>query len=88
MDICDRTFKLVSEHLKTLDYEGPVGLSCDDTKLFATYRLYWDSEKKAYFLVGGVDGPICVPDPDNVKQIIQDAKTQKATKASRYIKVF
>jgi len=86
MDICDRTFDLVSEHLSTLDYDGPVGLSCDDTKLFATYRLYWDSEKKAYFLVGGVDGPIRVANPDNIKQAIQDAKAQKATKASSGVK--
>lgn len=29
-----------------------------------------------------MDGPIRVADPDNVKQVIQDAKAQKATKVS------
>jgi len=85
MNICSRTFELVSDHLQTLNYDGPVGLSCDDTKLFATYRLYWDSKEKAYFLVGGVDGPIRVADPDDIKQVIQDAKAQNATKVSSII---
>ena len=80
MDIAPRTFELVSDHLNGLDYNGPLGLSCDDTKLFATFRLYWDSKEKSYFLVGGVDGPVRVADAENVKQAIQDAKTEKATK--------
>ncbi|KAF8161506.1 hypothetical protein B0H34DRAFT_767051 [Crassisporium funariophilum] len=80
MDICPRTFELVTEHLKALDYDGPLGLSCDDTKLFATFRLYWDSKEQSYFLVGGVSGPIRVADPENVKQAIHDAKAEKATK--------
>lgn len=80
MDIGPQTFKLVAEHLDVLDYDGPVGLSCDDTKLFATFRLYWDSNEKSYFLVGGVDGPLRVADAENIKQVIQDAKAQKATK--------
>lgn len=78
MDICDRTFKLVAEHLTAINYTGPVGLSCDDTKLFSTLRLYWDGEKKAHFLVGGVDGPYQVADPDVVKDV--KAKIGKATK--------
>ena len=80
MDICPRTFELVTDHLKALNYDGPLGLSCDDTKLFATFRLYWDSKEQSYFLVGGVGGPIRVADPENVKQAIHDAKTEKATK--------
>jgi len=80
MDIGTRTFELVTEHLNALDYDGPLGLSCDDTKLFATFRLYWDSKEKSYFLVGGVDGPLRVVDAENVKQAIQNAKADKATK--------
>jgi len=80
MEICDQSFQLVAEHLKTLDYDGPVGLSCDDTKLFATYRLYWDSKESSYFLVGGVDGPMRVADPDSVKETIATAKAKKASK--------
>ncbi|KAF8797488.1 hypothetical protein BYT27DRAFT_7237241 [Phlegmacium glaucopus] len=78
--ICDQTFELVAEHLKTIGYNGPLGLSCDDTKLFSTFRLYWDSNEQSYFLVGGVDGPLRVADADNVKEAISQAKAQKATK--------
>jgi hypothetical protein len=82
MDIGPRTFELVTEHLNALDYNGPLGLSCDDTKLFATFRLYWDSQEKSYFLVGGVDGPLImrVADAENIKQAITDVHAEKATK--------
>jgi hypothetical protein len=82
MEISDRTFELVYEHLNTLDFDGPVGLSCDDTKLFATYRLYWDAKESSYFLVGGTDCPLCVADPDDVKRVIEEAKGEKATKVN------
>lgn len=82
MDISDRTFELVNEHLNVLNFDGPVGLSCDDTKLFATFRLYWDAEQTSYFLVGGTDGPLRVADPDDVKRVIEEAKAEKATKVS------
>ena len=80
MEICEWSFKLVEDHLLALEYTGPVGLSCDNTKLFAALRLYWDAEKKAHFLVGGVDGPCRVANPEQVMQVIEDAKIQKATK--------
>ncbi|KAF8207331.1 hypothetical protein K438DRAFT_1962263 [Mycena galopus ATCC 62051] len=82
MDISDRNFKLAAEHLQALKYDGPVNLSCDDTKLFPSFRLYWDKDKKSHFLVGGSDGPLRVADPDQVKGVIADAKAAKATKAS------
>ena len=63
-----------------MDYDGPLGLSCDDTKLFATFRLYWDLNEKSYFLVGGVDGPLRVADAENIKQAMNDARADKATK--------
>ncbi|PPQ87308.1 hypothetical protein CVT25_002058 [Psilocybe cyanescens] len=80
MDILPQTFDLVADHLAALDFNGPVALSCDDTKLFATYRLYWDAELKSYYLVGGIDGPLRVADPDSVKEVIEAAKSEKATK--------
>jgi hypothetical protein len=80
MAICDRTFDLVTEHLKALHYDGPVCLSCDDTKLLSSLILYWDGEKKAHFLVGAVGGLIEVPDPNNIKGLMSDPKIVKAMK--------
>ncbi|KAJ7844580.1 hypothetical protein B0H14DRAFT_2192547, partial [Mycena olivaceomarginata] len=82
MDISDRNFKLAAEHLQALKYDGPINLSSDDTKLFPSFRLYWDKDKKSHFLVGGIDGPLQVANPDEVKATIPDAKARKATKAS------
>lgn len=83
MEIYNLTFQLVADHLTSLNYMGPVGLSCDDTKLFSSLRLYWDSDENSYFLVGGVDGPYRVPDPDSVREVIAQGKIQKAMKVCR-----
>ncbi|KAJ6618077.1 hypothetical protein B0H10DRAFT_2379381 [Mycena sp. CBHHK59/15] len=80
MVIDDRTFTLVQEHLAALKYEGPVALSCDDTKLFAGLRLYHDKIQKADFLVGGVDGPIRVVDSAAMKKILADPTIVRGTK--------
>jgi hypothetical protein len=82
MEICDRTFQLIEDHLTALNHTGPVGLSCDDTKLFSSLRLFWDKEKNSYFLVGGVNGPYRVADPDSVRQVISEGKIKKATKVN------
>lgn len=67
MEICNCTFELVVDHLTALNYTRPVGLSCDDTKLFSSLWLFWDKKKNTCFLIGGVDGPCLVPDLDSVK---------------------
>lgn len=82
MDICEQTFQSVADYLQALNYTGPLGLSCDDTKLFASLRLYWDGKQKSHFLVGGIDGPYRVADPDAVKEVIDQAKIIKASKVS------
>lgn len=80
MEICDRTFELVADQLTSLNYSGPVGLSCDDTKLFSCLRLYWDAQQHSHFLVGGMNGPVCVADPEQMREVIKEAGIQKATK--------
>lgn len=83
MEICDRTFELAKSHLVALDYRGPVALACDDTKLFATLRLYWDKEEKSYFLIGACSGPVRVPDVDAAQEALADPNIKKATKVCR-----
>ena len=80
MDICDRTFELAKSHLAALDYHGPVALACDDTKLLAALRLFWDKEEGSYFLVGACNGPIRVLDVDAAQEVLKDPKVRKATK--------
>jgi hypothetical protein len=78
----ERIFLLIQEQLAALKYDGPLGLSCDDTKLFAGLRLYHDKIKKADFLVGGVDGPLQVANPEEMKRILADPTIQRGSKVS------
>ncbi|KAJ7205209.1 hypothetical protein GGX14DRAFT_368089 [Mycena pura] len=72
LTIEDKTFSLLDAHLKAIDYTGPIALSCDDTKLQASLRLYWDGDEQSYYVVGAVGGPIRVMDPSMVGPILDD----------------
>ena len=50
--ITDNTFENVIGHLKVLNYEGPLALSCDDTQLLLALRPYYDVKKGQHFLLG------------------------------------
>ncbi|KAG6864122.1 hypothetical protein C0991_012300 [Blastosporella zonata] len=78
--ICLQSFQLVKQHLSALGYRGMVGLSCDDSKLFSTFCLYWDGKKGKHFLVGSTEGPLEVPDPEAMREVLEHAKKHKATK--------
>ncbi|TFK25892.1 hypothetical protein FA15DRAFT_589523 [Coprinopsis marcescibilis] len=80
LGISEETFNLVAEQLKDLDYSGHVALSCDDTKLLPSYRLYWDDKEQTYMLIGGDQGPLRVANAEEVDQALKDASSSKATK--------
>ncbi|KAF9039552.1 hypothetical protein BDP27DRAFT_1435279 [Rhodocollybia butyracea] len=63
MVISDNTFIAVCEHLQAWGYTGPINISCDDSKTLSGLRLHYDAKEMKHYLVGGVDGPIHVPDP-------------------------
>lgn len=85
--ISDRTFELVDQHLNLIGYDGMTALSCDDTKLTPASRIYWDAEKKAYFVVGGEGSPLCVVGPDALKEVLDGPDFVKATKVSLYYQI-
>ncbi|KAG6848152.1 hypothetical protein H0H93_002909 [Arthromyces matolae] len=80
LGISDRTFKMAAEHLDSIGYTGPVNLSCDDTKLNPSMRLYWDKDQQSHVLVGGDNGPYRVADPDQIQQLFDEGQVKKATK--------
>ena len=55
-------------------------MSCDETKLFATIQLYWDSQDNNYYLVDGVNGRILVANLDQAWETLAVTKAEKATK--------
>lgn len=78
--ISPETFLRVRKRLDAVHYSGPVGLSCDDTKLLSGLRMFWDTLKQKYLLVGGIDGPLEVADPEQVQAMMDDPAITKGTK--------
>ncbi|TCD62510.1 hypothetical protein EIP91_006784 [Steccherinum ochraceum] len=76
----ERTFTRVTDYLAALSYDGPVALSCDDTKLFASFRLSFDAQDDCHYLIGGVGDPLRVANPDALDDVLKEASVQKATK--------
>jgi hypothetical protein len=67
MKICNQTFTVVDEHLAALGYEDLIRLRCDDSKLFKSWRIYWDNEQKSHFVVGGVGELMQIANPEAFK---------------------
>lgn len=78
--ICKRNLELASEYLRSLKYSGPVGLSCDNTKLHPSLRTYWDASKECHFLVGTTGAPIAVRDEGLLHDLVAESKKNAATK--------
>ena len=78
--IQDRTFELVINTLDQLNYHGPLALSCDDTKLLASLRPFYNKEKEAWFVLGHVGEPYQLLDYEDFKTVTNSGDLQKATK--------
>lgn len=76
----DKTFEYVRHHLDSLKYEGPVGLSCDDTKLLAAFRPYHDAESNTFYVVGNAGEPLLLADPEAFRKMIREHTLSKADK--------
>lgn len=75
-----KTFQLAQDHLKRIDYDGPVALSCDDTKLLASFRPYYDKELDGYFVMGHVGKPFRLLDPTSFSELTDTQDLEKASK--------
>lgn len=82
LGISPRTFTYIAAHLNRLEYSGPVGLSCDDTKLSAGLDPVFDKDQDGFFILGGVGQPLRVADPENFTAEIKAGKIAKAAKVS------
>jgi hypothetical protein len=78
--ICEWNLELALEYLSSLKYSGPVGLSCDDTKLHPSLCTYWDASKECHFLVGTTGAPIAVGDEGLLHDLVAELKKNAATK--------
>lgn len=84
---CHRSFVLVRNYLESINYTGPIGLSCDDTKLFAAFRPYWNAEEGSHYVVGCTGSPLRIADIEEFEYQLQRGCLEKATKVCSYLKV-
>lgn len=84
MEINEKTFDAALSELRLLGWNGPVYLSCDDTKLLPAFRLYYDKDDKSHYLVGGTEGRLKVVDPEQVEHIVSTEKAKRATKVRQF----
>jgi hypothetical protein len=75
-----RTFCIAEDILKKLNYRGPVALSCDDSKLLASFRPYFDKERDGFFLIGHFGEEYQLADPEAFLKVIVENSLVKATK--------
>lgn len=79
---CLRSFVLVRGYLNAINYDGPVGLSCDDSKLFPAFRPYFDSKEDAYYVVGCTGTPLRIADIEEFNVQLEQGLLVKAAKVS------
>ncbi|KAI9062819.1 hypothetical protein FKP32DRAFT_1548995, partial [Trametes sanguinea] len=80
LGLSEQTFMNLISLLERLGYSGPVGLSCDDTKLSASLDPVYDKAQDGYFVLGGVGQPLRVANPENFAAEIAANSIMKAEK--------
>ncbi|KAJ7173525.1 hypothetical protein C8R46DRAFT_1255776 [Mycena filopes] len=78
-DISAFNVAMAQDILRKLKYDGPVGLSWDDTALEACISVYQES-KDICLILGGADGAIRVTENDDLDALFEAAKLRKADK--------
>lgn len=74
---------MVIQKLEDLQYNGPVTLSCDDTKLLPSLRPYYDQDREGYFLMGHVGEPLQLLDHEAFRIVVKENSLKKATKVRK-----
>ncbi|PSR70772.1 hypothetical protein PHLCEN_2v13350, partial [Hermanssonia centrifuga] len=80
LGITQRTFDLVQIHINKLEYHGPLGLSCDDTKLHPAFRPYYTNGDDGCYILGGTGEPLQIANPDEFNDTVTSGQLEKATK--------
>lgn len=73
-------FDLTESHLQALNYHGPVGLACDDTKLLPSFQPYYDSDQQCHVLLGHAGDILLLPEPSTFREAVENGIALKATK--------
>ncbi|EIW74508.1 hypothetical protein CONPUDRAFT_159809 [Coniophora puteana RWD-64-598 SS2] len=77
--IDDRNIKMAVNYLKSVGVDV-ASLSCDDTKLHPSLRVFWDVEHQGHVLVGSSEEPRLVANPAELEEALKELQGKKATK--------
>ena len=77
---CLHSFALVRGYLDSINYSGPVRLSCDNSKLFPAFRPYFDSKEDVYYVVGCTGTPLRIANIEESNTQLKWGLLEKATK--------
>ncbi|QRW16719.1 hypothetical protein RhiXN_04721 [Rhizoctonia solani] len=83
--IDDGVFEIAQIYFSSINYTGPVCLSCDDTKLLPALKTYYDTSTKLWYLLGGTTGAIAVASTEELTSILKDGKLSKASKLRLWV---
>jgi len=78
-DICIENVNKLKDTLNGYGYDGPVGLSWDDTELEPSISVYQDGNNSVLVL-GGVNGPLKVTSLLDYDKIVENANLVEADK--------
>ncbi|ETW81979.1 hypothetical protein HETIRDRAFT_417989 [Heterobasidion irregulare TC 32-1] len=77
----DETFNRVYNYImKDLNYSGPLGLSCNNTKLLSMLCIYLDVQAECFFLVGHTGELIPIADTAELEALLKSKMLEKVTK--------
>jgi hypothetical protein len=67
--------------MTSIDYNGPVALGCDDTKLHPSLQVHWDDSISEHILIGTtLQTKIIVANPDILRTLLTQYKDSVAKK--------
>ena len=79
--INDDCFIRIQTYMDSIDYNGPVALGCDDTKLHPSLQVYWDNSISEHILIGTtLQRKIVAANPEELRDLLAKYKDSVATK--------
>ena len=79
--INDNCFTRVQTYMASVNYNGPVALGCDDTKLHPSLQIYWDNSISEHILIGTtLQRKIVVANPEELRALLTQYKDNVAKK--------
>nr|GAT48523.1 predicted protein [Mycena chlorophos] len=75
-----RTITLAKDRMTAMGWSGPVAMSCDDTKLQAALRPFYDENRQSWCILGSTGAPMLIANLPEFRQAVELGTVERATK--------